>query len=69
LDENFIVVMPSYLFDDTKNAYVEQFKEVFDRNREYVKVGYDNKTSLKKNKEHRNRHYRYCLDRPYEKYY
>ena len=38
------------MFDDTKNAYVEQFKETFDRNREYVKVGYDNKGSLKKNK-------------------
>lgn len=26
LDDNFIVIMPSYKFDDEKNAYVEEFK-------------------------------------------
>jgi len=42
--------MPHYIYEKEEDIYEEQFREIFDRNREYIKVGYDNKSTLKKTK-------------------
>jgi hypothetical protein len=63
------VVLPNYLQDKNKH-FKEQYREIIDKNGEYVEVGYDKRENLMNHlKNERKRHYRYCLDSTYEEYY
>lgn len=69
IDNSLIVVLPCYA-KSNKGIFKEQFIERFDANGDYMKVGYDKKENvIQQRKSACNKHYRFCLDCPYEDYY